>query len=116
MLDFVGTVDAGELPDGRLIVLAHGPLDERIVAKFRDTLLPIAASDGVPVVLDLGDAHGLDAPTMTVIARAAELVHDRGRRLIVVTRNPTVLGLIGQSGLEERVRVFPSLAEAIGDD
>ena len=32
MLDFVGTVEAGELPDGRLIVLAHGPLDERIVA------------------------------------------------------------------------------------
>ena len=116
MLDFVGTVEAGELPDGRLIVLAHGPLDERIVAQFRDTLLPIASSDGVPVVLDLGDAHGLDAATMLVIARAAELVYDRGDQLVVVTRSPSVLGLMSQSGLEPMVRVVPSLGEAIRND
>ena len=116
MLDFVGTVEAGELPDGRLIVLAHGPLDERIVTQFRDTLLPIASSDGVPVVLDLGDAHGLDATTMLVIARAAELVHDRGEQLLVVTRSPSVLGLLRQAGVSPLVRVFPTLAEAIRHD
>jgi anti-anti-sigma factor len=116
VLDFVGTVEAGELPDGRLIVLAHGPLDERIAAQFRDTLLPVASSDGVPVVLDLGAAHGLDAATMLVIARAAELVHDRGEQLIVVTRSPAVLSLLSQAGVETMVRVLPSLAEAIRDD
>lgn len=116
MLDFVGTVEAGELPDGRLIVLAHGPLDERIARQFRDMLLPLASSDGRAVVLDLGDAHGLDAATMLVIARAAELVHNRGQQLVVVTRSPNVLGLMTESGVEGMVRVYPSLGEAIRDD
>jgi anti-anti-sigma factor len=116
MLDSVGTIEAGQLPDGRLIVSAHGSLDERIATEFRDTLLPVASADGGPVVLDLGDAHGLDDVTVQVIARAAELVHLRGRQLAVVTRNPSVRALINASGVDGMVCVFQSLGEAIRNE
>jgi anti-anti-sigma factor len=116
VLDSLGSVEAGQLPDGRLIVSAHGLLDERIAGEFRDTLLPVASADGGAVVLDLGDAHGLDDVTVQVIARAAELVNHRGRQLALVTRNPSVLALIDAFGVNGLVRVFPSLGEAIRDD
>ena len=116
MLDFLGTVEAGELPGGQYVVSAHGPLDERIAAEFRDTLMPLTVAEGAPLFLDLANAHGLDAAAMLVIADAAHLVRGRGEQLGIVTRSPLVLRLITESGLDDIVAIAPSLTEAIGRD
>jgi len=116
VLDFLGTVEAGELPGGQYVVSAHGPLDERIAAEFRDTLMPLTVAEGAPLFLDLANAHGLDAAAMLVIADAAHLVRGRGEQLGIVTRSPLVLRLITESGLDDIVAIAPSLTEAIGRD
>lgn len=114
VLDFLGTVEAGELPGGEFVVSANGPLDERIAAAFRDTLMPLTAAAGAPLLLDLANAHGLDAAAMLVIADAAHVVGRRGEQLGIVTRSPLVLRLISESGLDEIVKIATSLTEAIG--
>ena len=114
MLEFLGTVEAGELPSGEIVVFAHGPLDERVAPSLRDTLIPLTAADGAPLFLDLDGAHGLDAAAMLVISNAARLVQGRGRRLGIVTRSPIVLRMLDEAGLERVVDVAPTLAKAIG--
>ena len=114
MLDLTGTIDAAELPGGQLVVSAHGPLDERVAGALRDALVPLAAADGVQVVLDLEDAHGVDEAVLAVIGRAAELIHHRGERIGIVTRSPFVTSLIIDSGFGDVVTIFSSLKEAIG--
>ena len=113
MLDLLGTIDAAELPDGRLVVSAHGPLDERVAGSLRDALVPIAAADGTVVLLDLEDAHGIDDAALDVVGRAAHLVGRRGERLRLITRSPLVLRLVEESGLGDVVSVWPSLREAM---
>jgi anti-anti-sigma factor len=113
VLDLVGTIEAAELPDGTYLVSAHGPLDERIAGTLRDTLLPLAAADGVLLVLDLSNAHGLDQVTVDVVARAARAAASHDTRLALVTRSPFVLDLVRHSGLDRILVVFPTLKEAV---
>jgi anti-anti-sigma factor len=113
MLDFLGTVDAGELPGGEIVVSARGPIDERVATSFRNALVPLTGAGAAPLFLDLGGAHGLDAAAMTVIVDAAHLLRDHGSRLGIVTRSPIVLSLIRECGIETVVDVAPTLAEAI---
>lgn len=113
MLDLMGTIEAAELADGRLVVSAHGPLDGRIAGQLRDVLVPLAAADGVALYVDLQDAHGVDEVAFDVISRAAHLVSRRGERLHLITRSPAVLRLVDESGLADIVTVCLSLREAI---
>src|SRR4051812_33480578 len=101
MLEFLGTVEAGELPGGELVVFAHGPIDERIATNLRDTLMPLTTAGAGRLFLDLDGAHGLDAAAMHVIADAARVVQGQGSQLGIVTRSPIVLRLISDSGLDE---------------
>jgi len=111
--DQVGTIDAAELPDGRYLVSAHGPLDARTAQVLHETVLPLAAADGVPLILDLGDAHGIEDETVAVLSQAAQLVNRRGDRLSIVTRSGAVAGLLADSGLDDIVTVFPTLHSAL---
>jgi anti-anti-sigma factor len=113
MLEFLGTVEAGELPGGEVVVSAHGPLDERVATSLRDTLIPLTGARDAPLFLDLEGAHGLDAAAMVVIGDAAQLVQRGGARLGIVTRSPIVLRMIRDSGFESMVDVTPTLAEAL---
>jgi anti-anti-sigma factor len=113
VLELLGTVEAGELPGGEVVVFAHGPIDERVATSLRDTLLPLTAQGDAPVFLDLEGAHGLDRAAMIVIGEAARIVHRGGHQLGIVTRSPIVLRLISDSGLQDVVSVTPTLAEAI---
>jgi anti-sigma B factor antagonist len=116
MLDLMGTVEAAELPGGQLVVSARGPLDARIATTLRDVLIPLAAADGTALVLDLGDAHGVDEVALGIIARTAHFVARRGERLTIVTRSPYVLSLVGDCGLGDIVTIHRSLKEAIRAD
>lgn len=112
VLELVGTIEAAELPDGAIVVSAHGPLDGRVAGTLRDTLVPLAAAEDV-LVLDLGDAHGMDDAALGVVSRAAHLIRRRGDTLSIVTRSPFIHRLIVESGLGDIVVVVPSLKDAI---
>jgi anti-anti-sigma factor len=106
-------LETTETDPGVYVVSAHGPVDERLVRELRDALLPLAAADGSSVVLDLGNAHGIDDATLDVVARAAHLVRRRGERLCVVTHNRRVVESAGESGLAELVSFCDSVREAL---
>ena len=108
-LDLHGTVDATELDPATFVVSAHGPTDSRLAGELRDVLIPIAAADGSSVVLDLDDAHCLDAELLAVVATAAHLASRRGERLKIVTRSELTVDMIDECGLGDLVDVVPSL-------
>lgn len=113
MLDLLATIEAAELPSGHIVVSARGPLDERVATTLRDTLLPLAAADGFDVLLDLGDAHGLDRVTLDVLGHAAHLASCRGSRLGIVTRSPFVTSLLVECGVTEIATIHSSVKEAV---
>jgi anti-anti-sigma factor len=113
VLDLEATIEAAELPSGQLLVSAHGPLDERVAGTFRDALVPLAAADDTAILLDLGDAHGLDDVTFGIVAHAAHLARRRGESLRIVTQSPSLIRLVEETGLGDIVRMCGSLKEAI---
>jgi anti-anti-sigma factor len=113
VLDLLGTIEAAELPDGRYLVSAHGPLDARIAHLLHETVVPLAAADGVPLILDLVDAHGIDDETLAVVSHAAHLANRRGGQLSIVTRSRAITGLVQDSGLDDIVTLFPTLHAAL---
>lgn len=114
MLDLVGTIEAAELPDGRYLVSAHGSLDARLAHLLHDTVVPLVAADGIPLIIDLDDAHGLDDEILAVISHAAHLANRHGERLGIVTRSPAVTTLVDDSGLGDIITVHPTLRAALG--
>ena len=111
MEDDRGTVDAAELPTGQLVVSAHGAMDARIAGAFRDTVIALSAADGLPLIVDLRDAHGIDDQTLAVLATAAHLIRRRGERLVVVTRNHAVAALVESSAVGGIVTLRSTLLE-----
>lgn len=113
MLDLLGSVEAAELPSGRYVVFAHGPLDERVAGAFGDVLLPLAAAEDGAVVLDLDDAFGIDESIISVVARAAHLVCRDGERLAIITRSRTVREQLEECGLADIVTLHATLRDAV---
>ena len=110
----MGTIEAAELPDGRYLVSAHGSLDARLAHLLHDTVVPLVAADGIPLIIDLDDAHGLDDEILAVIGHAAHLANRHGERLGIVTRSRAVTALVDDSGLGDVITVFPTLRAALG--
>lgn len=75
--------------------------------------MPVAAADGQPILLDLGDAHGFDDVVLDVVGQAAHLVACRGERLGIVTRSPYVRRAVDESGLADIVTLYDTLRDAI---
>jgi anti-anti-sigma factor len=115
MLDLDGTIEATELPGGRFVVSAHGPLDARVAAALRDALVPLAYAEG-SLVLDLDDAHGLDDDALAVVAQAAHLVRRRGERMGIVTRRTALLDIVRDCGLLDIVTIHRTLRDALAVD
>lgn len=112
-LDFEGRVEATELDGGAYVVSAHGPLDGRVAGLLRDVLVPLAAADGAAVYLDLTDAHGLDGDALAIVGIAAHLASRRGERLILLSRSDSLVETLREWGLDQFVRVQPSLRDAL---
>src|SRR4051794_5236932 len=90
-LEFIGQLDATEVAPDVVLVAARGPIDGPVAAELRDLLLPLAAADGTVLVLDLSEAHGLDAETLSVVSQAAHLAACRGERLAVMTHSRSLV-------------------------
>jgi len=116
VLDLLGTIEAAELPDGRYLVSAYGSLDGRLAHLLHDTVVPLVAADGIPLIVDLEDAHGLDDEILAVISHAAHLADRHGERLTLVTRSRAVTGLVDGSGLSDIVTIYPTLRAALNRD
>jgi anti-anti-sigma factor len=113
MLDVLARIEAAELPDGRYLVSAHGPLDGRVAHVLHDTVVPLAAAEGIPLILDLENAHGLDDEILAVISHAAHLANRRGERLTIASRSRTFADVVYESGLSDIVTVCPTLKAAL---
>jgi anti-anti-sigma factor len=113
VLDLLGRIEAAELPDGRYLVSAHGPLDSRVAHQLHDTMVPLAAAEGIPLILDLDDAHGVDHEVLAVISHAAHLTDRQGDRLRIVTRSGSVISLVDESGLADIVDLYATLKGAL---
>ena len=113
MLDLLGKIEAAELPDGRYLVSAHGLLDGRIAHQLNDTVVPLAAAEGVPLILDLDDAHGIDDEVLAVISHVAQLSARFGNRLRIVTRSGSVIRLVDETGLGDIVDLYSTLEGAL---
>jgi anti-anti-sigma factor len=108
-LDYLGSVEAWEPDPGVYVVTARGPIDERMTGDFESVLVPLAAADGTELVVDLDDAHGIDAAALDVLGRAAHLAACRGARIQIVTQRASTLDLIQDCGLGELVDCVPTL-------
>jgi anti-anti-sigma factor len=116
VLDVLGTIEAAELADGRYLVTAHGALDSRVAHVLHDTVVPLAAADGIPLIVDLRDAHGIDDEILAVIGHAAHVANRRGERVSIVTPSKLIFRLIDETGLGDIVTVFSSLQAALDHD
>jgi anti-anti-sigma factor len=115
-LETAGSVEQTEITPGVHVLALHGYADERLAPVLESVLLPLAASDGSTIVLDLEDAVGIDEALLSVVARAAHSSFRRGERLGIITRSHNVSELVRESGLADIVSVQPSLREAVRHD
>jgi anti-sigma B factor antagonist len=112
-LESIGRLETTELLDDVVLVSVTGPLDARIAHDLRDLLYPLGAGDGLFLVLDLGDAHGLDDEALGVISDAAHLIQRFGGRLPIVTRSRSISSRLEECGLTDIVSIHGSLEGAI---
>jgi anti-anti-sigma factor len=112
-LEFIGHLDAMEVAPDVVIVSARGPIDGRVAAELRELLLPVAAGEGIVVQLDLSEAHGLDAETLSVVAQAAHLAACRGERLALITHSRSLVAELTESGLADLISIKKSLEDVI---
>jgi anti-anti-sigma factor len=112
-LESIGRLETTELFDDVVIVSVAGPLDARIARALRDLLFPLGAGDGLVLVLDLSDAHGLDDEALGVVSDAAHLVQRFGGRLPIVTRSRTIVARLEECGLGDIVSIHPSVERVV---
>jgi len=90
MLEFLGTVEAGELPGGEVVVSAHGPLDERVATSLRDTLIPLTgARDAVSKLIVRWDDKLADS----LAAENLFLDQSKDRRRATIGRLQSTVGV-----------------------
>jgi anti-anti-sigma factor len=112
-LETAGSVEQTEITPGVHVLALHGYADERLAPVLESVLLPLAASDGSTIVLDLDDAVGIDHALLSVIATGAHSAFRRGERLGIITHSRGVGELVHESGLADIVSLHASLREAV---
>ncbi len=88
-----------------------GEIDIATVAQFEEQLLALAATDR-PLVADLGQVSFIDAAGLRALGRAAKQAAAHRGRLHVVCGRPQILRLFHLTGLDDRVSLARTLADA----
>lgn len=105
------TLAVRETSEARLISMA-GELD--IAARDEvDAVLTAAAAHGAPLIIDLTALRFIDSSGIHVLVIAQRRASDDGRRLLVVRGTKPVTRVLALCGLESRVEMHDSLADAI---
>jgi anti-sigma B factor antagonist len=94
------------------VVSVHGELDLDAADDLRESLQK-GDRPGHEVVLDLVGATFVDSTALGIISAAAKQLDGSGGSLTVVASDPRIVRIFKLTGLDRRVRVESSLAEAI---
>jgi anti-sigma B factor antagonist len=97
---------------GHALVTVAGEIDIATVAQLEEQLSALAGS-GRPLVADLGQVSFIDAAGLRALGRAAKQAAAHSGRMHVVCGRPQILRLFELTGLDDRVSVTHTLADAL---
>jgi anti-sigma B factor antagonist len=97
---------------GHALVTVAGEIDIATVAQLEEQLSALAGS-GRPLVADLGQVSFIDAAGLRALGRAAKQAAAHSGKMHVVCGRPQILRLFELTGLDDRVCVTHTLADAL---
>jgi sulfate permease, SulP family len=103
------------LPTGVLAVRSDGPLFYANTDAVKQAILALAEADPRPaaVLLDLTESTDLDVQTADTLAELVDELAREGIELRLAYVRQPVLQILRRSGLAERVRIEPTLDDAV---
>jgi anti-sigma B factor antagonist len=104
-----------ELVRGVPVVAAPAVLDLVSADLLRATLLHLAASGHVTVVIDMSATTACDAAGLAELVRAYEHAAAEGGDLRLVARSRALSEVLARSELDRVIRHFPSVAQAVAE-
>jgi anti-sigma B factor antagonist len=107
------TIEVQHQP-GYAVVMAAGEIDIATAAQLEEQLSALAVA-GRRLVADLGRVSFIDASGLRVLDRVAGQAAEHGNSLYVVCGRPQIVRLFQLTGLDHRVRLARTLAEALQD-
>lgn len=115
----LGTVEfrisSAELGSGAQIVSLGGEVDVHTAPRLDEELARATGAGSRRVVVDLAGASFIDSTVVGVLLRAHERLGRDGGGLVLVSDDPRILRVFELTGLDRRLTVERSLAEAIGE-
>jgi anti-anti-sigma factor len=105
--------EAAQVGPTTFVITVSGEVDDASAAELGDLLLPLAATKGARVVLDLLRVHDLDSAPLAVVVEAAQLLERSGRRLTLVASSRHLTEIVYASGLDRIARLDRSLNEGL---
>lgn len=97
------------------VIAAPAILDAASAGLLRRTLLRVAATGYVTVVLDLSATTACDAAGLAELARAYRHAAAEGGDLRLVAGRRSLSELLARSELEQVIRQFPTVADAVAE-
>lgn len=115
----LGTVEfrisSAELGSGAQIVSLGGEVDVHTAPRLDEELARATGAGSRRVVVDLAGASFIDSTVVGVLLRAHERLGRDGGGLVLVSDDPRILRVFELTGLDRRLTIERSLAEAIGE-
>jgi anti-anti-sigma factor len=106
-------VDVAQIGPSSYVVAVSGDVGDGAAADVMDALYPLAADEGVRVIVDLAAVTVVDAALTGILSEGAQLFAANGGTLVLVTRDPRARRLFHEAGLEDGTQIESSLAGAI---
>ena len=97
------------------VVAAPARLDAVSAGQLRKTLLHLAETGHVTVVIDMSATATCDAAGFAELARAYKHAAAEGGDLRLIAGRRVLSEVLAGSGLERIIRLFPTLAEAVAE-
>ncbi len=97
---------------GHVLVTAAGEIDIATAPRLHDQLAAILASGSWHLIVDLDQVSFIDAAGLSVLSLAAGQATARGGSLHLVCARPRTRRLLAITGLDRRIPVAQTLAEA----
>ena len=106
-------ISSAHLANDASIVSLGGEIDLYTAPKLEEALAGLTASGARRVVIDFAGAALIDSTVLDVLLNALTRLDAGGGELILVSDDRRILKILEVSGLERRLRIAPTLTDAI---
>jgi anti-sigma B factor antagonist len=106
------SVETHTIPRGTTVTV-RGELDLLSSPLLERALGPVLDSDAEQVIVDLRGLEFMDSSGLHVLLRAHQLIHDAGRRLVLVRGSETVQRVFDLTGVSDTLTIVASPEEAL---